>query len=116
MSAVSSKPAIPAMDGATAYPRKNGEPVFDAPWQSRAFGMVVGLHTAGLYPWDDFKTRLIAKIGAGACAPAPDASDDYYQQWVDAFWQLLIDKDVVSEREMTERTNAFLSGERQDVY
>jgi len=52
MSAVdaSQRPVIPEMDGALAYPRRNGEPVFDAPWQSRAFGMVVSLHTAVRIP------------------------------------------------------------------
>ena len=61
---------VPAMDGELAYPRKNGEPVFEAPWQSRAFGMVVGLHKAGLYPWDEFKELLIDEIAAGPCAAA----------------------------------------------
>ena len=41
--------AVTAMTGAAAVPRKNGELVFDAPWQSRAFGMVVGLVQKGLF-------------------------------------------------------------------
>jgi hypothetical protein len=61
----SQKPVIPEMDGTLAYPRRNGEPVFDAPWQSRAFGMVVSLHTDGKYPWNDFKARLIDAIADG---------------------------------------------------
>jgi len=62
---------IPEMSGTVAYPRKNGEPVFDAPWQSRAFGMVVRLHTAGVYPWDDFKTLLIDEISKQPCHDGP---------------------------------------------
>ena len=38
---------ISSMSGAIAMPRSNGELVFDAPWQSRAFGMAVGLSRAG---------------------------------------------------------------------
>jgi nitrile hydratase accessory protein len=108
--------AIPAMDGDLAYPRKNGEPVFDAPWQSRAFGMVVRLHTAGLYPWDEFKALLIDEISSGPCASAPPDSPEYYYQWVDAFSRLLVTKGIVSPGEMTERIDQFRNGIRQEVY
>jgi nitrile hydratase accessory protein len=107
---------IPQMDGDLAYPRKNGEPVFDAPWQSRAFGMVVGLHTAGLYPWDDFKDLLIDEIAAGPCAAAPAGSPEYYYQWVDAFCRLLVSKGIISGEEMADRTEQFRIGVRQDVF
>lgn len=115
--------AIPPMDGDVAYPRKNGEPVFDAPWQSRAFGMVVNLHTQGLYPWDDFKSRLIAQVADGdraaVCAGAPEASgkgSTYYDQWVEAFSRLLVDKNMVTAEEMAQRIDDFKTGVRQQVY
>ena len=43
---------ISSMSGAIAMPRSNGELVFDAPWQSRAFGMAVSLSRAGYFSWD----------------------------------------------------------------
>lgn len=107
---------IPEMDGGLAFPRKNGEPVFDAPWQSRAFGMVVQLNTDGVYVWDEFKERLIAQIAAGERGDAPADSPPYYYAWVEAFWQLLIRKGICSEREMLARTGEFQTGVRQDVY
>jgi nitrile hydratase accessory protein len=107
---------IPEMPGDLAFPRKNGEPVFDAPWQSRAFGMVVKLNTQGTYGWNEFKARLIARIAAGECPEAPPDASPYYYQWVEAFQQLLIDKGVVSERELQARTSEFQTGVRQDVY
>ena len=54
--------SIAYMQGTAALPRRNGEIVFDAPWQSRAFGLAVGLSQAGVYPWDDFRESLIAAI------------------------------------------------------
>ena len=45
-------------------PRSNGELVFSAPWESRAFGMAVALHEQGAYDWDAFRDRLVAEIGA----------------------------------------------------
>jgi nitrile hydratase accessory protein len=107
---------IPEMSGTVAYPRKNGEPVFDAPWQSRAFGMVVRLHTAGVYPWDDFKTLLIDEISKQPCHDGPLDSTQYYLQWVNAFWRLLVSKGLLSEIEMKKRAEEFHVGIRQEVY
>ena len=107
---------VPDMQGDLAYPRKNGEPVFDAPWQSRAFGMVVGLHTSGLYPWDDFKTLLIDEIGHDESSSALPDSAAYYYQWMDAFARLLVARSILSEQEILERTQEFKAGDRQEVY
>ncbi len=112
----SQKPVIPEMEGTLAYPRQNGEPVFDAPWQSRAFGMVVSLHTAGRYPWNDFKERLIGAIAAGPCPDVPADTPDYYYHWVAAFCRLLVEKGILTEEELDGREHEFLSGRRQQVY
>jgi len=118
MSAVdaSQRPVIPEMDGALAYPRRNGEPVFDAPWQSRAFGMVVSLHTAGAYPWSEFKTRLIDAIAGGPSSDAPAGTPDYYYHWVTAFCRLLVEKGILTEAELGDREREFLTGRRQEIY
>lgn len=107
---------IPEMEGPLSYPRKNGEPVFDAPWQSRAFGMVVGLHKAGLYPWDEFKRLLIEEIASGQCQAAPAGSPEYYYHWMEAFSRLLVTKGIVTRDEMDCRITEFQTGVRQDVY
>jgi len=95
---------LQGLTGSAAVPRKNGELVFDAPWQSRAFGMAVGLAERGLFRWDDFRDRLIAQIAA---TPS-DAADEsparvYYRQW-------LADLDVNA------RAEQFASGERDEVF
>jgi nitrile hydratase accessory protein len=107
---------IPPMDDAIAYPRSNGEPVFAAPWQSRAFGMVVALHKAGRYPWDEFKERLIVEIAAGRPADAPIDASEYYYQWVRAFSRLVIETGLLDETELLAREDEFQTGVRQDVY
>jgi nitrile hydratase accessory protein len=108
--------AIPRMDGALAYPRSNGEPVFAAPWQSRAFGMVVDLHKSGRFPWDEFKERLIQEIGAGRPADVPTDASEYYYQWVKAFTRLLVETGLLEETELAEREHEFQTGVRQEVY
>jgi nitrile hydratase accessory protein len=109
-------PAIHELTGATAVPRKNGELVFDAPWQSRAFGMAVGLHQQGLFRWDEFRDRLIAEIAAdfpGDRSTSPAAV--YYRHWLGALERLLVEKSLVSRSAIDERAHEFSSGERDEV-
>ena len=55
------------VSGPAAIPRRNGEPVFNEPWESRVFGAAVALCERGLFEWDEFRDRLIAEIAsAGA--------------------------------------------------
>jgi nitrile hydratase accessory protein len=71
---------ISSMSGAIAMPRSNGELVFDAPWQSRAFGMAVSLSRAGYFSWDKFRVELARAIAQnGQSGP-----DEYYLRWLDA--------------------------------
>jgi nitrile hydratase accessory protein len=108
--------AIPHMEGALAYPRRNGEPVFEAPWQSRAFGMVVDLHKAGRYPWDAFKKRLIEEIAAGRPTEVPENASEYYYQWVEAFTRLVVETGLLTADDIAAREYEFQTGFRQEIY
>jgi nitrile hydratase accessory protein len=86
-------PALAEMTGAGAPPRRNGELVFEAPWQGRAFGMAVAVVDQLGLEWKAFQERLISAIAAH-----PEAA--YYDCWVAALEQLLLDTGVVSAEEM----------------
>lgn len=58
-----------------APPQANGELLFDAPWQGRAFGMVHTLVDQGRFSWDEFREQLILALDGGA-APA----EVYYER------------------------------------
>ncbi|HEX5822841.1 MAG TPA: nitrile hydratase accessory protein [Candidatus Limnocylindrales bacterium] len=90
-------------------PRKNGELVFEAPWQGRAFGMAVALHELGAYDWDEFRQRLVAEIGQ-------HADEEYYASWLDAFEQLLLQRGTLTPDEIGRRTREFSSLERTEVF
>jgi len=101
------------MEGVIAVPRKNGELVFEAPWEGRVFGMAVALYDRRLYGWEEFQRSLIdetAKAGNGAAATR------YYERWLACFERLLVKKGVVESDELDDRTEAFGSGERDEVY
>jgi cobaltochelatase CobN len=99
--------------GEAALPRRNGELVFEAPWEGRAFGMAVATHEDGQFDWEDFRQRLIAQI-AGADARGDESS--YYERWVAAFEELLSSQGIVSPEELEERTYEFEFGERDEVF
>jgi hypothetical protein len=64
-------------DGPAAPPRHNGELVFEAPWQARAFGLAIALLEGHGLGWDAFRRHLVAAIGQQPEAP-------YYEQFVEA--------------------------------
>jgi nitrile hydratase accessory protein len=86
------------VDGPAAPPRSNGELVFAAPWESRAFGLVLTLVEAGRLRYADFRTRLIARIGEDPMRP-------YYEAWLAALEDVLAG--VVDEAAVLARATAL---------
>lgn len=101
------------MEGAAALPRKNGELVFAAPWEGRAFGMAVALSEARLLDWEQFRQGLIAEIAEDE-AHGHDAA--YYEQWLASFEHLLVAKGIVTPEEIERRAAELASGERDEVF
>ena len=99
------------MQGALALPRSNGEPLFAAPWESRAFGIAVALNEGGAYDWGDFQRRLADEIAA---APPDTEGTVYYEHWLTSLESLLLDYGMVTQTELDARTAAYESGEIDD--
>jgi hypothetical protein len=83
-----------------SVPRRNGELVFDAPWESRAFGMTAAYLEATGRDWEAFRPHLI-----GAIAAQPDAP--YYEAWASAFAELVERDGLVTAAELGERAAGF---------
>jgi nitrile hydratase accessory protein len=82
--------------GPTAPPRSNGEMVFDAPWESRLFGVTMALVEAERFSWSEFQQRLIAAVGRWE-ADHPDGEGyRYYERWAEALESLLADLGIVA--------------------
>jgi nitrile hydratase accessory protein len=88
-------------------PRKNGELVFEAPWEGRAFGLAVLLNQLGHYEWNAFRDQLIAHIG-----------DDraYYESWLAALEELVIERGLLDGHDLALRTEQIRTGERDEVF
>jgi cobaltochelatase CobN len=104
---------VAGLDGAAALPRRNGELVFEEPWQGRAFGMAVALHEQGLFEWEEFRQELIARIAAVEATGGPF---EYYEIWLATFERILTARGVVSAADVEESTFQFEFGERDEVF
>ena len=102
-----SDPRIANMDEQVALPRQNGELVFAAPWEARAFGLAVALNEAGVYPWRDFSQGLAAETAA---LEQHGVQVSYYERWLVALESLLIEKGILTraeiDRKIEERPDA----------
>ena len=99
---------IADMQGPAALPRKNGELVFEAPWEARAFGLAVALNEQRRYAWDEFRSRLEAELRAG---PEDDTTADYYERWLASFETILVEKGLLARDEIEARTAELAAGE-----
>ena len=99
---------VEILNDSAAPPRLNGELVFEAPWQSRAFGVTADLVESGRFSWEDFRTRLITTIGAWESTDVHERPPwDYYTCWVSALEQMLSDSTLLDSTELDGRAVAY---------
>ena len=91
------------VQGPAAPPRKNGELVFSAPWESRLFGVTLALCERGLFEWEEFRRLLIDEIARWEVGGHPPAAWSYYACWQAAFERLLGAKGVCAGAELERR-------------
>ncbi|MEC5344931.1 nitrile hydratase accessory protein [Brenneria populi] len=65
-------------------PRDEEGPVFDKPWQAKAFSLIVHLYKAGLFPWSEWVHTFSEEIKAAPAQPGESVNDAYYRQWTAA--------------------------------
>lgn len=105
------------MSNEASPPRKNGELDFLEPWESRAFGMAIALFEQKHYDsWDDFRLRLMKQIALWENTAENKSDWNYYEHWMGALEQLVVDNGILDEREISARASEFLKGERDEFY
>ena len=92
------------LDGPAAPPRRNGELAFAEPWESRVFGLTMALHEAGLFVWDEFRSRLIDEIRRGETT---GEALPYWHAWRRAFESMLLATGVFASGDLDARTRAL---------
>jgi len=93
--------------GPAAPPRSNGELVFQAPWESRIFGLTLALHEQGRFQWQEFRERLIAAIAGAEASLGPGQAFHYYACWLEALQGLVDAKGLCDAGSLAARESAF---------
>ena len=102
---------ISAMEAQIALPRENGELVFQAPWEARAFGLAVALNTKELYEWREFSAELAATIAA---ADQNNDPSSYYTRWIASLEELIIARGLISREQLDAKTAEYAAGLHDD--
>ena len=89
-----------------ALPRENGELIFQAPWEARAFGLAVALNEKDLYQWREFSSQLALEI---ATAEQNNDPSNYYARWVASLEELVIDRGLISREQLDAKTAEYAS-------
>ena len=85
-------PALPPLHEIPALPLDETGVVFAAPWEAKAFALVVELHQRGCFSWSEWAATLSREIAADS---ARAGATPYYELWLAAAEKLLGEKGVV---------------------
>lgn len=88
---------------AIPIPQAGEEPVFEAPWEGRAFALVMSLHAQGLFTWEEFQSRLVDVIRIWERDPPAGEPYSYYRQWLRALETLLEERALCDATDLDAR-------------
>ena len=103
--AVSSPLLAPALPARTP---SNDDRPFSAPWEAKAFAIVVELAQAGHFTWAEWVVCFSAEVAAAAAVEAAGGwSLVYYEQWLNAAESMLVGKGLTSQAQLRARRFAI---------
>lgn len=69
---------------------------FAAPWNARAFALVIALSERDFFTLKDFQAELIATIGNHEKTGCITTEEEYYTHWIEALTALLKRRDLLT--------------------
>jgi nitrile hydratase accessory protein len=87
--------------------RRDGEPVFDEPWQAQALATAFTLVENGLFSRQAWSDALGAELRRAERAGAPDTAETYYRAVVAALERLVAEGGTASAETLAERREAW---------
>ena len=92
-----------SIDDLPALPRDQDGPVFNQPWEAKAFALAVRLSEAGCFTWPEWVRTFSQEIKAAQERGDPDLGDTYYQHWLNALERICAAKGLVGSEDMRRR-------------
>jgi nitrile hydratase accessory protein len=91
------------IDDFPTLPRDQDGPVFNKPWEAKAFALAVRLSEAGCFTWPEWVGIFSQEIKAAQERGDPDLGDTYYQHWLNALERICAAKGLVDSEDMHRR-------------
>jgi len=96
-------PLLLSLDDLPSLPRDEHGPVFNQPWEAKAFALAVRLSEAGCFTWSEWVKFFSHEIRAAQERGDPDMGDTYYQHWLFALERICAAKGLVGDEDMRRR-------------
>lgn len=90
------------------FARDGDGPVFEAPWQAKAFGTVLCLYEKGQFTWTEWADHLHRAIKSAQAEGDADLGDTYYEHWAAALEAILLEKAALSEDEIQRKEDDIM--------
>lgn len=92
------------MHGYGAVEPERNEPIFHAPWERRAFGLMLAVFAGGAYNVDEFRHSI------ERMAPADYLTTSYYEHWLHAVETLVVEQGLIKQSELAAKWAALGKG------
>jgi nitrile hydratase accessory protein len=100
-------PSVEELKQVPAIPLDDDGAVFNAPWEAKAFAMVVSLHQQGHFSWTEWAETIAAEIERDR---GSDPETPYYELWLRAAEKIIDAKGLCTTGELR-ATAAVLSAQ-----
>jgi nitrile hydratase accessory protein len=77
-------------------PTRANKPVFNEPWEARAFAITLTLQQRGLFTWPEWSAALAREITLAQQRGDQDLGDTYYLHWLRALETLLTERGAIA--------------------
>lgn len=88
-------------------PTPEPEQPFAEPWHAELFATTHALARAGVFTWADWTETFVAALAADAAAGGATDGSTYYDIWLAALEQFLVERDLADEAALDERRQAW---------
>ena len=95
------------IDELPALPRDDDGPVFNQPWEAKAFALAVRLSEAGYFSWPEWVKMFSREIKAAQEQGDPDLGNTYYRHWLNALERICTAKGLVGKEDMHRRKSVW---------
>ncbi len=94
----------------------NGDQKFSAPWEAKAFAIIVKLAEAGHFTWAEWVECFSKEVAAASAVEATGGlAKTYYEQWLSAAETLMIEKGLTSQAQLAAKKFAISAASMSHV-